>query len=71
MVNPLAPYFNRVPTPDELAKVPADELARIVEAARSAETLNVADLQETKSWARNVRTVAQKALTRRTKECEK
>jgi len=65
MSNPLAPYFNRTPTPDELATVPVDELTRIADAAREVESLNTEDLASTREWARNVRAAVEQELEQR------
>lgn len=65
MSNPLSPYFNLTPTPETFADVPADELARIIEAAKAAEALDLTDLRETREWARTVRTVAERVLEAR------
>lgn len=65
MRSALDPYLDRSPTADDFASVPADELARIIDAAREVEALTAHDVRETKAWARTVRTAAERALEAR------
>jgi len=53
------------PVAEDLASVPPDELARIIDAAREVEALTADDVRETKAWARTVRTAAEEALAKR------
>lgn len=62
MTSPLDPYLHRTPTPEDFVSVPTDELARIVEAASEVESLSSSDVSEARTWARNVRTAAERAL---------
>ena len=65
MRSALDPYLDFEPAPEDLTSVPADELARIIDAAREVEALTAAGVREAKSWARTVRTAAEEVLAKR------